>query len=202
LSAKESADSRKHKLEQSLELTLTHPLTGVGMGVFIPAAADMSKERGEHQDWLASHNSYTQISSETGVLGFLIIVAVFAVTLSGLLKLHRTARRLNLKEVQSMALCMLLSSIALSIHFFFDAIPYDFYLPMVAGLGTSLVCTARPLVAEAEASLRRNETTSESGLAQMAVPAGIAAGSIAKTPGRIPSSNPYKLGRSRAVNMK
>ena len=101
-----------------------------------------------------------------------------------------------------MALCMLLSSIALSIHFFFDAIPYDFYLPMVAGLATSLVCTARPLIAEAGASLRRNETAAESGLAQMAMPAGIAAGSIAKPPRGIPFSNPYKLGRSRAVNVK
>ncbi len=198
LSAKESGDERKHKLEQSIELTLTHPLTGVGMGVFIPAAADMSKQRGEHQDWLASHNSYTQISSETGVLGFLIILAVFAVTLSALLKLHRTARRLNLKEVQSMALCMLLSSIALSIHFFFDAMPYEFYLPMVAGLGTSLVCTARPLIAEAEARLRQNEITSDVGLVQTTVPAG----RIAKPRTRIPSSNPYKLGRSRGVNMK
>jgi hypothetical protein len=109
---------------------------------------------------------------------------------------------LNLKEVQSMALCMLLSSIALSIHFFFDAIPYDFYLPMVAGLATSLVCTARPLIAEAEASQRRNETTSESVLAQTTVSAGIAAGSTAKAPRRIRSSNPYKLGRSRGVNVK
>lgn len=200
LSAKESAENRKHKLEQSLELTLQHPLVGVGMGVFVAAAADMSKQRGEHQDWLASHNSYTQISSETGVIGFFIISAVFVFTLRALLKLHRTARRLNLKEVRSMSLCMLLSSIALAIHFFFDAIPYDFYLPMVAGLGTSLVCATRPVIEEAEAILRDKEIASKGRSTRLISTA--ASDSTAKPFTKNPLLNPYKLGRHRATSRK
>jgi len=216
LSAKESAESRKHKLEQSIELTMQHPVMGVGMGGFISAAADMSQRKGEHQDWLASHNSYTQISSETGVIGFLIIGAVFVITLRALLKLHRTARRLNLKEVRNMALCLLLSSVALSIHFFFDAIPYDFYLPMVAGLATALVCTAKPLIAEAEAALKRSDSASEAPLRQINRPTSIAVSFSVPTAGSTdpsstpaskpsqgkPSLNPYKLGRRRAPNPK
>jgi O-antigen ligase len=200
LSAKESADNRKHKLEQSLDLTFQHPFVGVGMGVFVSAAADMSKERGEHQDWLASHNSYTQISSETGVIGFLIISAVFVFSLGALLKLHRTARRLNLKEVPSMSLCMLLSSVALAIHFLFDAIAYDFYLPMVAGLSSSLVCTSRPLIEEAKAILPHKETDAESRLMRLTTT--VAFDSTAKSPTKNPLLNPYKLGRRRVKSRK
>jgi O-antigen ligase len=198
LSAKESADIRKHKLEQSIELTLSHPAVGVGMGAFIPAAAEMSKQRGEHQDWQASHNSYTQISSETGVIGFVIMSAVLMFSLGALLKLHRTARRLHLNEVRSMALCMLLSSFALVIHFFFDAIAYEFYLPMVAGLSTSLICTTRPVVEEAEATLKSKESASVAGLPQTTVPAAV----TVKRAADKPLLNQYKLGRRRVVNTK
>ena len=170
------------------------------MGVFISAAADMSKQRGEHQDWLASHNSYTQISSETGVIGFLIIGAVFFFSLAALLKVHRTSRRLNLKEVQSMSLCMLLGSIALAIHFFFDAIAYDFYLPIVAGLGTSLVWTTRPLIEAAEARLRGNEGAPEARLTRLTVT--VASESTEKSSTKNPLLNPYKLSRRRAASRK
>ncbi|MGI8958658.1 MAG: O-antigen ligase family protein [Bryobacteraceae bacterium] len=215
LSANESADIRKHKLEQSIELTLKHPAVGVGMGAFIPAAADMSKEIGEHQDWQASHNSYTQISSETGVIGFVIIAAVLIFSLGALLKLHRSARRLRLKEVQSMALCMLLSCLALVIHFFFDAIAYEFYLPMVAGLSTSLICTTLPMIGGAEATQGGNEITCETCLPTTPMAAGIeapvrsAAGLTPLSTGLAvgsswekPLPNQYKLGRRRVVNTK
>ena len=170
------------------------------MGVFVSAAAEMSKERGEHQDCRASHNSYTQISSETGVIGFVIISAVFFFSLRALLRLNRTARRLKLKEAQSMSLCMLLSSIALAIHFFFDAIAYDFYLPMVAGLGTALVWTTRPVIEEAEASLRSKETGAETRLTRFTPT--IPADAITKSPTKKLVSNPYKLSRRRATSRK
>jgi O-antigen ligase len=216
LSAQESAENRKHKLQQSIELTFQHPWLGVGMGVFISAAAEMSKERGEYQDWKASHNSYTQISSETGVMGFLIIGAVFVVSLGALLKLHRIARRLNLKQVRSMSLCMLLSSIALAIHFFFDAIAYDFYLPMVAGLAASLVWTTRPVIQDAEAALQATEIAPATRLTRVTVISGVDSRSLvraaefmaqaddsgAKSPTKDGLANPYKLGRRRARSTK
>ncbi|MFL6352125.1 MAG: O-antigen ligase family protein [Bryobacteraceae bacterium] len=198
LSAKESADIRKHKLEQSVALTFTHPAVGVGMGAFIPAAAEMSKERGEYEDWQASHNSYTQISSETGLIGLVIISAVLMFSLGALFKLHRSARRLGLKEVQNMALCMLLSSLALMIHFFFDAIAYEFYLPMVAGLGSSLVCTSRPLIAEAKALLRGSEIMSEVGVLETTISTRLEAKATAAKP----LANEYKLGRRRVVSTR
>ena len=138
LSAKLSADNRKYLLKEGIELTLTHPIFGVGMGVFTPAAAALSESRGEHALWLVSHNSYVQVSSELGLVGFVLMIAVFGLSIVSLRKVDRLAREYALTEISSMSLCLLLSFIALMIHYFFDAAAYDLYLPMGAGLCTAL----------------------------------------------------------------
>lgn len=201
LSARESADAREHELALSLELTATHPLFGVGMGDFIPAAADLAAAKGEHALWIASHNSYTQISSETGIPGFCFLFGVFVTCYIQLFKISRAARRLGLKEIRSMTLCALLALVALSIHFSFDAIAWDYYLPMIAGLCMALVFSARPLIAEAEEAAARGET-SESGMVQAIRTEEREA--VVSIP--IPSKNsvqprprnPYRLGRRRS----
>jgi hypothetical protein len=140
---------------------------------------------------------------------------VFVFSLGALLKLHRTARRLNLKDVQSMALCMLLSAIALAVHFFFDAIAYSFYLPMVAALGTSLVWTTRPVIQDAEAALKQTETTAATRLTRVSVIASTDSRASARAYSTVQGDesagksatknallNPYKLGRRRAKSIK
>ena len=127
------------------------------MGDFISAAADLATAKGERALWIASHNSYTQISSETGLPGFLLLFGVFITCYARLIRLGRAAKRLGLQELHSMALCALLGLIALSIHFFFDAIAWDYYLPMIAGLCMALVFSAKPLIAKAEAAASRGE---------------------------------------------
>ena len=64
-----SAEARKLLLIRSLELTAEHPLFGVGPGEFIDAEAGEAKEEGRAAMWHFSHNSYTELSSETGITG-------------------------------------------------------------------------------------------------------------------------------------
>jgi O-antigen ligase len=193
-SARESAESRKYLLREGIDLTLTHPIFGVGMGVFPVAASELSVSRGEHPLWLASHNSYVQVSSEMGFVGILLMVSAFLACIRGILKLDSVARRLQLTEVRNMTLCLLLCFTALVIHYFFDAAAYDVYLPMAAGLCTSLLMTAKPLIEEAE---RR-----ASGLPETAGEAPAPESLAAPSPVRqfrsgTPSGNPYRLGRRR-----
>lgn len=194
-SARESAESRKYLLREGIELTLTHPLFGVGMGVFPVAASDLSKSRGEHPLWLASHNSYVQVSSEMGFVGLGLMVCAFAACLFGILKLDRVSRRLQLPEVRSMSLCLLLSFTALMIHYFFDASAYDVYLPMAAGLCTSVFMTAQPLIEQAE----RGELPEEAALSSApGSPVPVNRPSVPQN--RLPAPrgrNPYRLGRPR-----
>jgi O-antigen ligase len=205
-SARESAESRKYLLREGIELTLTHPLFGVGMGVFPVAASELSSSRGEHPLWLVSHNSYVQASSEMGFVGFFLFVAMFGSCLFSILKVDRIARRLHLTEVRNMSLCILLSFTALMIHYFFDAAAYDVYLPMAAGLCTSLFMTAQPLIAEAE---KRFGTDKEPEDAAVSGSSGVGAFAEKQAPQpeltpQVPapsairsSPNPYRLGRRR-----
>jgi O-antigen ligase len=62
-----SADQRKALLTASLDITLKHPLLGVGPGTFQEYEALEAKRRGERGMWHETHNSYTQVSSECGI---------------------------------------------------------------------------------------------------------------------------------------
>lgn len=201
-SARESAESRKYLLKEGIEITLQHPVFGVGMGVFPVAAAELSESRGEHPLWLVSHNSYVQVSSETGFGGFFLIIGIFVSCFALILKLDRAAKRLELKELRSMTLCLLLSFVALAIHYFFDAAAYDLYMPMAAGLCTALAISAGPLIKEAEAKAGLPEGTAEPLPVEAGAAVGLAAGPSnglwsEKSSKPNQQRNPYRLGRRR-----
>jgi hypothetical protein len=64
-SAVESAQLRKELLLSSVQLTMRHPLMGVGPGMFATANADFTLELTGKQDWNAwheTHNTFTQLS--------------------------------------------------------------------------------------------------------------------------------------------
>jgi putative inorganic carbon (hco3(-)) transporter len=209
-SARLSQEERRHKLDEAIELTLTHPIFGVGMGAFIPSSTALEDSKGEKEVWIAPHNSYAQVSSETGFLGVILFVAVLGYCFRSLLKLDKTAKRLGLTELRSMALCMLLSLCVMSIHFMFDAIAYQFYLPMIAGLSTILINNSKPLIEAAEAQAAGTPLSADSESPEAAAEMALAgAGTDVRNPkmlsgplqtGRPPiprSQNPYRFGRRR-----
>lgn len=198
-SARLSGEERRRKLDEAIELTFMHPIFGVGMGAFIPSSVALAESKGEKGTWIAPHNSYAEVSSEMGFLGAILFIAVLVVCFRALIKLDRTAKRLNLTEVRSMALCMLLALCVMSIHFTFDAIAYQFYLPMMAGLAMALVTNAEPIVRAAEARAAGNalpETGAEpdNGLKPPRLLSGHIQGGKAPIPR---NHNPYRFGRRR-----
>jgi O-antigen ligase len=76
-----SADARRGELIRSIYVALRHPLLGVGMGNY---QANMSYKN------LVTHNSYTQVASEMGMIA-LTLYTMFIVT--PLRKLSRIARQ-------------------------------------------------------------------------------------------------------------
>ena len=76
-SAYGSAEQRQHLFWRSLEVTLEHPLFGVGPGNF-PIISD---------SWLVTHNSYTQMSSEGGIPALVLYVMVLWAGFKNLKKL-------------------------------------------------------------------------------------------------------------------
>lgn len=140
LSAIESTNARKRHLEQSIELTFENPLFGVGPGMFPVASADQSKEIGERAFWKETHNSFTQISSETGVIGFGLYVGMLlsaVITLWKKIRLTRNAPRgSELESAGQIAAMLMFSMLALSITGAFSSSAYLHYFPLLCAFAT------------------------------------------------------------------
>jgi len=155
LSAIESAEARKYHLEQSIKLTLQHPVFGVGPGMFTVADAAESESRGMKAHWKETHNSITQISSETGFPGLALYLTMSGLIGAALWRTMRMGRRAKpgteAYEISSLATVMLYSFLAFMITGTFSSSAYLSYLPLLGGfafaanrLGTA-AATARPV---------------------------------------------------------
>lgn len=145
-----STESREHLLRQSLILTATHPLFGVGAGQFPVAENNLSIAQGKPKgSWLGTHNSYTQVASEMGLPGLFFFVSVFFLSLKSANALYRATKdHPQLIEISAQAEALFLSLICLAITDLFIHLAYTMLLPVLAGMTVSLVNTTRPLLAE------------------------------------------------------
>ena len=138
-SAVDSTNARKHLLMRSFEVTIEHPLAGVGAGEFMDAEASIAHEEGVRATWQVTHNAYTQVSSETGIPAFLCFVGVIFGSIGLCFRLYNRARRdPRLRQIAHMSLFLMLSLVCLAANMFFDALAYSYYLPALAGLTVAL----------------------------------------------------------------
>ena len=137
-----SAEERKRLLQESVNLTLEHPLVGVGPGCFQSAVYDEARAKGiRHNVWLMTHNSYTQISSETGVPGLILLLCLIGASFKSLWGVMKRARPEGEKPSPAAyvaAKSLLLSFVVVSVSVFFLAIGYDFVIYLWAGLTAGL----------------------------------------------------------------
>ncbi len=85
-----SLDARKELLMESIQVTLDHPLFGVGPGNF----------QAYTQSWRVTHNTYTELSSETGLIGLGLFLTILGLTFRSLGKVTKTARYKNDPQLQ------------------------------------------------------------------------------------------------------
>jgi O-antigen ligase len=139
-----SSEQRKDLLRDSLTLTALHPLFGVGPGMFAASAADRAKEQGKRAAWLLTHNSYTEISSESGIPGFLLFVCIIV---SNWFLVRSVYVRANLEArfagIRNTAFCMMVSFLGFCISIFFSSISYRYYLPSLVGLTIAFSAAAQ-----------------------------------------------------------
>ncbi len=77
-----SLDARRELLMESIRVTMEHPLFGVGPGNF----------QAYTKSWHVTHNTYTELSSETGLIGLGLFVAILGLTFRSLGKVSKSAR--------------------------------------------------------------------------------------------------------------
>ena len=108
-----SAADRKELLMDAIRMTLQHPLLGVGPGEFGEYRySHFVGDNGGPRRWFPSHNTYLQISSETGIPGVLCYVIFLAMIYKTILLIRahgKAASHPDAKEMGSLAAAMELS---------------------------------------------------------------------------------------------
>jgi O-antigen ligase len=133
-SALESSLARQHLLQQSLKLTMEHPVFGLGPGIFAVGEADLAKEEGQKATWHVSHNSYTQVSSEMGIPGVLLYLMALWATFRNVFWFRAHSRIDPTGRASALGLALLLSLIGLCVNLAFSSNAYFSYLPSLMGL--------------------------------------------------------------------
>jgi O-antigen ligase len=138
----ESSETREMLLWQAIQMTWEHPIVGIGPGVFGDVAWNERKaSSGVGGNLLVSHNTYTQISSETGIPGFLCFVATILLSIKYSLADYRRNRDINPAVARS-GLYMFVCLIGLAVGIFFLSVGYGMFLAVLFGLAGSLHRTA------------------------------------------------------------
>jgi O-antigen ligase len=137
--AVESTEIRTLVLKESLLYTLAHPVFGVGPGMYSAFQHADSRQQGAPRGhWMATHNTYTQLSCECGVpaLVFYLIALVGCVRISS--RLRHVSGFPGAEQLASAAYWLNASLITYAISSAFASMGYTFVLPALAGLTVGL----------------------------------------------------------------
>ena len=139
-----SQTQREERLGESIHQTFMHPLFGVGPGDFVAADSHDKELRGQRAVYLGTHNTYTQVSSESGIPGFVFYLVSIVVCVRMNYRVYKkTTGVKGLEDYAAVSFCMLLSIIAFAVGSFFDQLAYSTYLPIIAGVGSANYLAAR-----------------------------------------------------------
>ncbi len=138
-SAIESQISRITLLKRSVSETLSHPLFGVGPDEFPVQVMQEARSKGEWFQWLGTHNSYTQITSESGIPGFLFYVAAIFGTLKMNFKLWKRSRTMpGGADITALSMALLSGGVVFAVCSFFFHMAYTGTFPYLAGQSVAL----------------------------------------------------------------
>ena len=143
-SAHSSTQSRKQLLRYSLIFTLQHPLFGVGPGMFVVAEDNYVKSLGGRKgNWLGTHNSYTQVSSELGIPAFLFFLAAVGMSLHAPYSIYQKTRGdPRLEDMGTVAMALYYCLIIYAVTILFEHIAYTIMLPVFGGIAAAMARTA------------------------------------------------------------
>lgn len=146
-----SLQDRRRLLIDSVKLTLRHPIFGVGMDQFEVAEDENAKESLLHLPWHQTHNSFTQVSSETGIPGFLLYYGAFGycIWISGRASRFAKARiHPEWRNISLLSFCLRASLMTYAVSCLFLGTAYQLVFPTLAGLTVAMASTIEPQFGE------------------------------------------------------
>jgi len=138
-----STVARRYFLMQSLKLTMEHPLLGVGPGQFAGINWESSRAAGVHVAAQPTHNTYTEVSSETGIPGLILFVGTLLLSFRTTYKVAKLSKdNESLKALSNTATCIFVSVTAFLIGAFFLSLTYSPLVTVALGLSAALQSVA------------------------------------------------------------
>lgn len=113
-----SAAVRREILILSLKMTATHPIFGVGPGQFENIT----------QTWFLTHNTYTQLSSEVGVPGFILFILVLRQVFRNLKGIQKTEAFRSDPQIHIFASALRASFAGYLVGAFFASYGYELFI--------------------------------------------------------------------------
>jgi O-antigen ligase len=153
LSTIESSQNRRMLLMDSITITFQHPIFGVGPGDFPEAQNDLAKARGEVMgNWHVTHNTYTQVSSESGLPGlalFLLAIIFCLRSISRTLRIPVPPGSVAWQDIHMMAATLRVSLVAFLSCALFASLAYLPVITILSGLAISLEFCVKKMLASA-----------------------------------------------------
>lgn len=133
-----SSEGRKALLIQSIQMTFQNPIFGVGPGVFSYASFDQ-RVANSGRGGLAqvTHNTYTQISSETGIPGFLLFFVEMIIVVSSAFGTYRSLKDTD-STLASSGRYLFSMLMAASVGIFFLSVGYSHILTTLFAFAAAL----------------------------------------------------------------
>lgn len=140
VSAYGSAQARQQLFWRSIEVTVEHPLFGVGPGNFQIVSGI----------WHETHNSYTQMSAEGGIPALVLYVTILWCGFKNVRTTKRLSRTGNTKELKLLAGALSASLWALVVGCIFASYAYQFFPYFLVAYTTVLLRIAKEYAAESK----------------------------------------------------
>jgi O-antigen ligase len=134
-----STESRKQLLTKSLEITVRHPVFGVGPGMFKVETGNNREPDSGFRGWHETHNTYTQISAELGLPALIFFLAALWHCLRTSFTLYRSLRTDSAQRRScNVAYCVFFSLCLFSVAGIFISVAYDYFFTVLAGITVGL----------------------------------------------------------------
>ena len=137
LSAAHSANSRLEMLKRSLLVTAHNPVLGVGPGMFLVAENELAVEAGKRRGyWKNSHNMYTQVSAEMGIVALFLFLYMIVLAWKALSRAEKQDPRIVsfAGELRSLAIVLKMSTVVFLLAGLTLSLGYGPFLPVLCAL--------------------------------------------------------------------
>jgi O-antigen ligase len=197
LTAVLSREQRSALAQEALGITLSHPLFGVGPGVYAAAAAEVAKSEGRRAMWHETHDTLLQISAEAGIPALILYLFAIGASFFKTYSLYRITRnRPETQQIHKICFCLMLAISSWFVGALFDSQAYRLEFPLMTGLICAFILAAeRELARLSPARSMAFQPFSPALAIQKASAAPPAIPSVSQP--LPPAKNPFRFGRMR-----